>query len=115
MPLIYGMSWKHPAILLFIANILFGSLEMFIESKLGIGRFHSALFNPLVFCGLFIMAWIPLYIVANPEDFVPKKSFILDTKEYEKRWKLVRCVGYFIGICEIFFIVYRIFHLASRL
>lgn len=115
MPLIYGMSWKHPAILLFVANMLSGALEMFIESKLGIGKFHSDLFSPLVFFGLFMMAWIPLYIIANPEDLVPKRSFTLDAEEYGKRWKLVRRAGYAIGIAELFFIIYRIFHLASRL
>ena len=110
--MIYGMSLTHPAILLFIANMVLGAIEMHIESKLGLGKFHSELFDPLVLFGLFMMAWIPLYIIANPEDLIPKKTFTLDADVYEKRWKLIQRSGYVICVAELLFIIYRIFYLA---
>lgn len=117
MPVIYGLSWKHPAVILILTILICGGVAIYLENTVPIGTRGSGphrgnLHMLLAMVGLFFWAGILLHMIGFPEKYLPERSLLLDAEVYERREKLVQWAGYALGISTLLFAIYKISLLA---
>lgn len=104
--------------LLVLAVLVAGGIVFHLEdvvplSVYGATANRSAGHFALAMIGLFVLARIILHMIAIPEDYLSKRSFIFDAEIYERRERRVQYLGYGIGIATLLFEVYKIVLLSS--
>lgn len=119
MSMIFGLSWRHPAVMFFFAIIIIGG-GIYIEGIVPIGTPGSSVRRwilrfPLSMIGLFVWARILLHMIVFPEEYLPKKSLALDADVYVRRERFIRGVGYALGFSTLLYSIYQILSLASAL
>ena len=120
MSIIFGLSWKHPAVELFLAILVVGGLAIYAEGAAPAGVEGASLHRGglhlfLGMIGLFVWARIILHMIVFPEQYLPKRSLTLDAQIYEQRERYIQYLGYGFGISTLIFAAYKIYLLASVL
>lgn len=119
-PLIQGLSWKHPAAMLFLAVMIIGGAAMYIETSVPVGTNGSTthrdvLYSFLAVTSLYVWGRILIQMIIYPEDFLPNRSLTLDADIYEQREKFIQSVGYVLGFFTVLFAIYKILLLAPAM
>lgn len=110
MPIVFGLPWRHPAVILFFLIIVIGTIEVCLEfltplSTNGSAAHRGAVYFLLSIVGIVVWAYIVLHVICFPEEYLPKRSLTMDSDFYERREAFVRCIGYVAGVSSIIFIV----------
>jgi hypothetical protein len=107
--LIYDLPWLHPGIVFFLALTTLGCVAVHLDMKLPVSlggpRVNSALIELLSILGVFLLAWIPFYMVARPWAWLPKNTLLLLSGQHEKRMSWIVRLGYTINGLEVVFCV----------
>src|ERR1039457_5739059 len=111
--IVYGMSWKHPAVMLFLAIMIMGGAAMYIEAIVPAGTngatiHRGGLYFFLAMIGMFVWGRILLHMISSPEAYLPNRSLTLDADRYERREKFIQCIGYALEITPVSFAIYKI-------
>ena len=108
--MIYGLKWHHPAIILFVLNVVLGGWGLYLERVLMpevVSVATRGLPWPLLHVAALYAAWGPLYMVARPYDLLPQRSLSIHEKVFLRRETLVQRVGYVLGLLLFSFGLYR--------
>ena len=120
MSIICSPLWKNLAAMLFLAIVVIGGVAIYIEHNVpigttGSGAHRESLHFFLAMVGIFVWARILQHIISFPEKYLPKRSLGLDADIYERRERVVQCIGYVLGTSTLIFSIYKILLLRSAL
>lgn len=121
MSVIFGMSWKDPAVLFVLAVVAFGGTAMYLEvtAPVGVWGAETAVRGPAGFAlGMFaLLFWarLILNLIAIPEECLPKVSLTFDLQLYKRRQRVVQYFGYGCGAVTMLLSFYKIVLLARYL
>jgi hypothetical protein len=109
--MIYDLKWNHPAVVLFLAIVVLGGWVVHLESTKAPEAFVHATYGlhwSLVFVGVLLIAWGPLYMIARPSDWMPRRSLAVLEATYLRREAAIRCTGYVLEVAWLAFVLWRL-------
>ena len=109
--MIYGLEWRHPAIILFVLNLVLGGWAVYLEGVLipeTVALATRGLPWPLLLIGLLGISWAPLYMIARPHDWLPNRRLLVDETTARARRSAVQWMGYTLSVIWLGFILFRL-------
>lgn len=114
MPLIFGLPWRRPATILFLAVILLGGIAIYLEDTAPLGTngasgpFRGAPHILMGMIGTIVWGLILLHMISFPGKYVKQSSLADGARVSQQRETLVRVLGYALGIATLSFAIYKI-------